>query len=93
MMAHCAFDEDAETITPLEARATLRAAGFEILRTDFAFVFPRILSILRPLERLARHLPIGAQYQVLCQNRWGSNSDAGGTTGVRTYLQVFFGGG
>ena len=71
MMAHCAFDEDAETITPLEARATLRAAGFEILRTDFAFVFPRILSILRPLEKLARRLPIGAQYQVLCQKPLG----------------------
>jgi SAM-dependent methyltransferase len=67
MMSHCAFDEDAETITPIEARAILRSAGFAVLRTDFAFVFPRVLSILRPLEKLTCRLPIGAQYQVLCQ--------------------------
>jgi SAM-dependent methyltransferase len=71
MMAHCAFDEDAETITPIKARAMLRAARFAVLRTDFAFVFPRILSIFRPLEKLACRLPIGAQYHVLCQKTLG----------------------
>ncbi len=67
VMAHCAFDEDAETIDPPKARAMLRTAGFEILQTDFAFVFPRVLSIFRPLEKLVCRLPIGAQYLVLCR--------------------------
>jgi SAM-dependent methyltransferase len=71
VMAHCAFDEDAETITPIKARAMLRSAGFAILRTDFAFMFPRILRVLRPFEKLACRLPIGAQYQVLCQKLLG----------------------
>jgi SAM-dependent methyltransferase len=67
VMAHCAFDEDAQTISPPKARAMLRAAGFKILQTDFAFVFPKFLGILRPLEKLLCHLPIGAQYHVLCR--------------------------
>jgi trans-aconitate methyltransferase len=71
VMARCAFDEDAETITAIEARSMLRSAGFAILRTDFAFVFPRFLGILRPLEKLACRLPIGAQYHVLCQKPLG----------------------
>jgi SAM-dependent methyltransferase len=67
VMARCAFDRDAETISPPKARAMLRAAGFTIVRTDFAFVFPRFLGAFRPLEQLVRALPLGAQYQVLCQ--------------------------
>lgn len=67
VMAHCAFDEDAETITPIKARAMLCSAGFAILRTDSAFVFPRVLGIFRPIEKLVCSLPIGAQYHVLCQ--------------------------
>jgi len=71
VMAHCAFDEGAETITPIKARAMLRSTGFAILRTDFAFVFPRVLRIFRPLEKLACRVPIGAQYHVLCQKPLG----------------------
>ncbi len=66
-MAECGFDEDAEKITPIKARAMPRSSGFAILLADFAFVFPRVLSVFQPLEKLACHLPIGAQYQVLCQ--------------------------
>lgn len=72
VMAHCAFDEDAETITPVGARAMLRSAGFAILRTDFAFVFPRALRFFRPLEKLVGRLPIGAQYHELCRKPLGS---------------------
>jgi trans-aconitate methyltransferase len=71
VMAHCAFDEDAETITPPKARAMLRAAGFEILQTDFAFIFPRALRIFRSLEKLAWRVPIGAQYHALCRKPLG----------------------
>jgi hypothetical protein len=41
--------------------------GFEVIQTDFLFIFPRILSRLRPLEPFVAHLPLGAQYQILCR--------------------------
>lgn len=40
VMAQCAFDADAITINPREARKLLRAAGFQIVRNDFCFFFP-----------------------------------------------------
>jgi trans-aconitate methyltransferase len=67
VMAHCAFDRDAITLTAGEAKRLLQSAGFEILRTDFLFIFPRILKLLRPTERLVAKLPLGAQYQILCR--------------------------
>jgi|HubBroStandDraft_6_1064221.scaffolds.fasta_scaffold38636_1 SAM-dependent methyltransferase len=67
VMAHCVFDKDAITLTPGQGRRLLRAAGFEIVRTDFAFVFPRLLRVLRPLEKFLSKLPLGAQYQILAR--------------------------
>jgi len=67
VMSHCVFDKDAVTLMPGETRQLLRDAGFEILRTDYAFVFPRFLKALRPLENLLTKLPLGAQYQVLAR--------------------------
>ena len=67
VMSHCIFDKDAKTLMPGEARRLLKSAGFEILRTDFAFVFPRFLKALRPLEKMLVKLPLGAQYQVLAR--------------------------
>jgi SAM-dependent methyltransferase len=68
VMAHCAFDRDAITLTPPEARRLLRSEGFRVLRTDFLLIFPRILKALRPAEKLVSRLPLGAQYHILCQN-------------------------
>ncbi|MBI3478540.1 MAG: class I SAM-dependent methyltransferase [Acidobacteria bacterium] len=67
VMSRCSFDEDAITISPVEAGHMLRDAGFEILRTDYLFFFPKSLSALRPLEALLRKIPLGGQYQVLCR--------------------------
>src|SRR5690349_15294940 len=69
IMSRVSFDENAITITPPEARALLRAAGFEVVETDFLFIFPRALRWLRPLERLVTRLPLGGQYLVLCRAR------------------------
>ncbi len=52
-------------LTPPESRALLGKAGFEIVRTDFRFVFPRALRIFRKLEDFLHGLPLGAQYQIL----------------------------
>lgn len=67
VMAHCTFDKDAETLSAPEARRLIRSEGFTILRTDFLFVFPRFLKLARPAEKFVSKLPLGAQYQVLCQ--------------------------
>jgi len=65
VMSRIPFDREAKTLSALEAKRLIRASGFEVVRTDFLFVFPRRLSWLRPLERTLSSLPIGAQYLVL----------------------------
>lgn len=67
VMSRCAFDEDAHMLAAAETRRLLRNAGFEIISTDFLFIFPAFLKSLRPLERSVRKLPLGAQYQVLAR--------------------------
>ena len=67
VMSRIPFDRDAITLTPWNARSLLRAAGFSVLRTDYLFYFPKLLSVLRPIERLLTQVPLGAQYLVLCQ--------------------------
>jgi hypothetical protein len=66
-MSRCAFDEDAILISPREAQKLLKKAGFEIVRTDFRFIFPHALRGLRGLEDLVCRLPLGTQFQVLCR--------------------------
>lgn len=65
VMSRCAFDEDAITLTPPETRRLLERNGFEIVRTDYRFIFPRALRVLRGLENLLYRTPLGTQYQVL----------------------------
>jgi trans-aconitate methyltransferase len=67
VMARCVFDRDAVTLTPIEAKRLLSSAGYTVLRTDFLFIFPRSLRMLRPAEKLVYRMPLGAQYQVLGQ--------------------------
>jgi hypothetical protein len=67
VMSRCEFDRDAIMLTPPEARALLRNGGFEILRTDFRFIFPRALRAFRKIEDFVYRLPLGTQYQVLCR--------------------------
>jgi len=67
VMSRCAFDEDAVKISAAAARRMVRAAGFQVLQTDFLFYFPKPLAALRPLERFLHKIPLGGQYQVLCR--------------------------
>lgn len=67
VMSRIPFDRDAIKLSPPTTRALLRAAGFEIVRTDSAFYFPRAFGFLRGLEPLLARLPLGAQYQVLAR--------------------------
>jgi predicted TPR repeat methyltransferase len=67
VMSRCTFDRDAIMLSPPKARALLRNGGFEILRTDFRFIFPHALRAFRKLEDFVPKLPVGAQYQILCR--------------------------
>jgi len=65
VMSRIPFDRDAITIPAPEAKAMLRAVGFDILHLDFLFIFPRILGWFRRFEPGLSRLPLGAQYMVL----------------------------
>lgn len=67
VMSRIPFDRDSITLSAPEARQLLRSQGFEVLRTDFLFIFPRALHWLRWIEFYCSGLPFGAQYQVLCR--------------------------
>ncbi len=67
VMSRCEFDRDAILLTPPAARTLLQEGGFEILRTDFRFIFPRSLRTFRKLEDFVYKLPLGTQYQILAR--------------------------
>jgi SAM-dependent methyltransferase len=67
VMAQCAFDQDAITLTPPESVRLLKAGGFEIIGVSYLFFFPRMLKLLRFLEPYFSRIPVGGQYQVLCR--------------------------
>ncbi|MFO0815511.1 MAG: methyltransferase domain-containing protein [Gemmatales bacterium] len=67
VMSRIPFDKDAITLTPPESRSMLQRGGFEILRTDFLFIFPKMLKWFRPVEQWVSSWPVGTQYQVLCR--------------------------
>jgi SAM-dependent methyltransferase len=67
VMRRIDFDRDAVTLSARECRRLLESNGFDIVRTDFAFVFPHALRALRPLEARVRSMPLGAQYMVLAR--------------------------
>ena len=65
VMSRIPFDRDAITLPPPETRKLLSTGGFQVLRTDFLFIFPRLLGWLRRLEPGLAGWPLGAQYLVL----------------------------
>ena len=67
VMSRIPFDKDAITLTPPEMKRLLISCGFEIVRRDFLFIFPRALRWLRPIESHVSKLPLGAQYQFICR--------------------------
>lgn len=69
VMSRIPFDRDAVTLTAAESRRLLSCSGFEIISTDYLFVFPAVLRWFRPIEPVVSRLPFGAQYQVLCRKR------------------------
>lgn len=69
IMSRIEFDRDAITLSPPQARALLREAGFAVTGIDFRFIFPKALAWLRRLETPLARLPLGGQYLVLGMKR------------------------
>lgn len=67
VMSKIPFDRDANLQALPETRKLLEEAGFEIVRTDYLFIFPRFLAWLRPLEPALSRWPLGTQYHVLAR--------------------------
>jgi SAM-dependent methyltransferase len=67
VMSRIPFDRDAITMSAREAQGMIRNGGLEVLRTDFLFIFPKVLGFLRTLEPSLTRFPFGAQYQLLCR--------------------------
>ncbi len=67
LMRRIPFDRDAKLLSAPAARRLLQSCGFDVVSTDFLFLFPRALAALRPLEAPLTRVPAGAQYMVLCR--------------------------
>jgi SAM-dependent methyltransferase len=67
VMSRIPFDRDARPLTHGATERLLADAGFEVLSTDFLFIFPRSLSALRVLEPWVARWPLGGQYLVLAR--------------------------
>jgi len=65
VMARIPFDRDARMLSPVLTAQLLTRAGFEVLRTDSLFFFPRFLKGLRFSELFLGWTRLGAQYVVL----------------------------
>jgi SAM-dependent methyltransferase len=69
VMSRIPFDRDAVMVWPNQARTLVGSAGLRAIRTDYRFIFPKILRVFRCVEPLLTHVPLGAQYQVLSQKQ------------------------
>jgi SAM-dependent methyltransferase len=67
VMKRIPFDRDARPLSAPRARRLLEEGGFHVDRTDYLFIFPRALRLLRFLEPRLTSLPCGAQYMLLAR--------------------------
>lgn len=61
---NCAFDANARLIRSAAMKHRMEAAGFTGAVTRYRIFFPRVLRMLRPIERAMAWLPLGGQYCV-----------------------------
>lgn len=56
------LDADAVLLPRRETLAQLSGAGLRVVRCSYIVFFPRVLALLRPMERFLAWCPLGAQY-------------------------------
>jgi SAM-dependent methyltransferase len=62
------FDEGVQLVYPRDAAALLHGVGFHVSPPAFYFFFPRILRVMRGVERWLRRVPLGGQYFLVATN-------------------------
>jgi SAM-dependent methyltransferase len=68
VMSRIPFDDDAVTLSVIEARRLVKEAGFrDVLEVRSLFYFPKLLERLRILEPALGRLPLGAQHYVIAR--------------------------
>jgi len=67
VMSRISFDRDAIKIFPNQAKNLLKKAGFKVKIIHYLFIFPNLLRIFRPFEKLLITLPIGCQYLIMAE--------------------------
>ena len=67
VMSRIPFDREASLLWPGSARRLLSRARLEVIRTHFAFIFPKPLRWLRWMEWPLHRIPFGAQYLILAR--------------------------
>jgi len=65
IMKRIPFDRDAVMMWPRLAVKYAEESNLNVVKTDFCFIFPRLLKPLRVIEKFCSKLPLGAQYLVL----------------------------
>ncbi len=65
VVKECPFDKDAVLVKPKEAKKLFKQAGFSDTKLQYYFFFPKLLSFLRPCEKMLAVCPLGAQYLVV----------------------------
>jgi SAM-dependent methyltransferase len=68
VMSRIPFDRDAIPLSPFQGKRLLQLGGFQIVRQEFYFYFPRCLSAFRIFENALKKVPLGAQYLILGRN-------------------------
>jgi SAM-dependent methyltransferase len=56
------FDKSANALIPFYTKKLLSSVGFSNIKVTYTIFFPQFLSILMPLEKYLRWLPLGAHY-------------------------------
>jgi len=69
VMSRVPFDRDAIMVWPHAFRKQLRQSGFDVISTDYQFIFPRFLAPLRVVEPALARFPFGAQYLILAKKK------------------------
>jgi hypothetical protein len=67
VMSRCAFDCNATMLKASETTRLVSRNGFNVVRTDYRFFFPRSVRWFRVFESRLVSIPLGAQYLVLCR--------------------------